>query len=135
MILSIKSFPKKAYDTEMARLLAEKPYSPNPYEYNDSEMKRYEKFINSKEYKTLANAAESAGNAKDKYVSKLGKEYVDVIKEAKIKDMKIPDQYKSLAKEVISSSFYDFVWDGNMQYNPDSYYEPGIEKQKFKRGS
>ena len=83
------------------------------------------------------NESEKATKAKDEYVSKVAKSFVDTAKDARIKDMGLSDKDSEIAKQFISDRFHvwgsDFhYWDENREYDEDSYYEPGIEKEKFK---
>ena len=125
-VLSDKKYQelsKKAFDTEKKRLLSEKPYS--------EDMDKYGKYIKTKKYADLTNASEKAGRAKEKYVEKMAKDYVDTIKEAKLKDLNITE-HREAAKSFLSDKFNDFAWDGNLEYNPDHYYESWVDKKQFK---
>lgn len=119
-----KDLSSKAFEAEKKRLMSEKPY------INDD--RKYTRFINSKQYIDLKNASKKATKAKDEYVKQYAKNYIDTIKKAKMKDMGLSDSEHERAKKYISDKFYDFVWDGNLEYNPDSYYGRGIERYKNK---
>lgn len=118
-----RELSKKAFDAEKKRLIAEKPYS--------KDMDKYDKYMKTKQYIDLTNASEKAGRAKEKYVEKMAKDYINTIKDAKLKDINITE-YKEVAKNFLSSKFNDFVWDGNLEYNPDHYYESWVDSEKFK---
>ena len=68
---------------------------------------------------------------KNSYVDRRAKAYVDTIKDAKIKDLKITDNIEE-AKKYISSSFYGSYWDNNLEFNYDHYYEDWVDKATFK---
>lgn len=80
----------------------------------------------------MAGASKKATKAKNEYVKQYARNYVDTIKKAKMKDMGISDSEHERAKKYISDKFYDFVWDGNLEYNPDHYYERRIDRYKNK---
>ena len=65
------------------------------------------------------------------YISKKGKEYVDVIKEAKLKELNISDN-KELAKRFVSGKFDDFFFTKSLTYNPDNYYESWVDNEPFR---
>lgn len=118
-----KSLSKKAFDAEKKRLMAEKGY------VDDDE--KYEKLSRDKEYLKLLQDSIDATKAKDQRQKQIAKEYIDSIKEAKIRDLNITEN-SDFAKQYISSKFNDFYWDENLEYNPDSYYDKWVEKEKFK---
>lgn len=118
-----KRLSKAAFDAEKKRLMAEKKY------INDDD--KYDRYVNSPEYQKLWKESVEATKAKDARKNQLAKEYVDKIKEAKLDDLKIIDN-RELAKQYISSKFDDYYWDENLEYNPDSYYDKWVEKEKFK---
>ena len=129
-----KALSKKAFDAEKKRLLYEKKFlgDPDTDEYYDNYDKNYDKMVKSKEYQKLENDSIAATKAKDDRVKKVAKEYVDVIKEAKIKDLKISDKDKEFAKQYISDRFYDHYYDLNLEYNIDHFYEKWVDNEKFK---
>jgi len=109
-----KDLSKQAADAEKKRLLMEKGIDPNST--------KYDKLINSKEYREATNISEKADRAKERRVNQLAKKYVDQIKEAKMSDLKIRDEDKEIVKQYLSGDFNSFVWDGNLSYNPDNAY-------------
>lgn len=125
-----KELSKKAYDAEMKRLLYERDHAYNK-KTGELDDDKYEAVWKSKEYSKLYDESEKATKAKDARVKEIASQYVDKIKDAKLDDMHITE-YRDIAKKYIDGSFYDFFWDENLEFNVDSYYEPGIEKQKFR---
>lgn len=125
-----KELSKRAYDAEMKRLLYERDhaYDKKTGELDDD---KYDAIWKSKEYLKLYNESEKATKAKEARVKEIANQYVDKIKDAKLDDMKITE-YRDVAKKYIDGSFDDFFWDENLEFNVDSYYEPGLEKQKFR---
>ena len=120
----LKELSRKAFDAEKKRLLAEKGYSGDSDEYY--------KYINSKKGIRLANESENAQRAKEKYIDDLAKEFVNnELKDAKIKDLGITDHI-DIAKKYLSTKEDFYEWDGNLEYNPDNYYDDWVEKSKFK---
>lgn len=116
-----KELSKKARDAEYKRLMAEKPYA--------SDEAKYDEYMSSKQYKELTDASENAARAKEKYVQEKADAYIDTIKNAKVKDMKIKDSDADFVKQYVSGKFDDYVWDENLEYNPDHYYTEGFEKR------
>lgn len=125
-----KELSKKAYDAEMKRLLYERDhaYDKKTGELDDD---KYDAIWKSKEYLKLYNESKKATKAKEARVKEIANQYADKIKDAKLDDMKITE-YRDIAKKYIDGSFDDFFWDENLEFNVDSYYEPGLEKQKFR---
>lgn len=119
-----KELSKKAFNAEKERLMYEKSAKGD----DDA----YEKLINSKEYMALDKKSEKATREKNKRLEELAKDYVDVIKEAKLDDLKITGPERKKAKDYISDRFDDFYWDDNLEYNVDNYYEPWVDKARFK---
>lgn len=119
---------RKAYEAEKKRLMAEKPFANDP---NGIDFVKYDKYINSEKGKKLANESENATKALEAYISKKSKQYIDVIKEAKLKDLNITDN-KDIAKQYISGKFDDFIWTGSLMYNPDNFYESCVDNEPFK---
>ncbi len=120
----LKELSRKAFEAEKKRLLAEKGYSGDSDEYY--------KYINSKKGIRLANESENAQRAKEKYIDDLAKEFVNnELKDAKIKDLGITDHI-DIAKKYLSTKEDFYEWDGNLEYNPDNYYDDWVEKIKFK---
>ena len=124
-----KDLSKKAFDAERRRLLLEKPASDKSGILDDD---KYERIINSKKYQDALKASKSAARAKKRRLEKLSSDYVDTIKNAKLDDLKIEGKERDIAKQYISSRFYDFYWDGNLDYNPDNYYEDWVDTARFK---
>lgn len=123
-----KELSKKAFDAEKKRLMLEKQAHRN----GELDYDLYEKIINSKEYGKLAQASEDAANRKEAYVRNVAKEYVNAIKDAKMKDLHISEKDKAFARDYISDSLKDFeYYDGRFQYNPDHYYESWLDSKKF----
>ena len=121
---------KRAHDLEKKRLLMEKPSYNSKTGMPDDD--KYEAIVNSKAYRDLTSASEKAADAKRARVKELSNSYVDRIKDAKLDDMKITKN-RDAAKKFVSGRFDDFYIDDNLQYNPDYYYEPWVDKQKYKR--
>lgn len=123
-----KELSKKAYDAELKRLMFEKEaYNPRTGLYDDD---KYEKIINSDEYKKLESESRKATEDKDKRVTQLSKQYIDTIKEAKLNDLNITKN-RDIAKKYVSSKFYNYYWDGNLEYGPDNFYEPWVDETTF----
>ena len=126
---SLKQDPKrlelqrKAYEAEKRRLLAEKDYVDDDAKYN--------KYLSSEKAKKLYAESTKAAKELEAYISKKGKEYVDVIKEAKLKDLNISDN-KELAKRFVSGKFDDFFFTKSLTYNPDNYYESWVDNEPFR---
>lgn len=123
-----RELSKKAFDAEYKRLMAEKPYVDDDDKYGE--------YWGSKQSRDLTDASVKAKQAKDDYVKKLAQDYVDVIKDAKIKDMKIKPEDVEFVKSCLSDKdnkpdIWD-VYDDNLEYNPDNFYEKWVEKEKFK---
>lgn len=114
---------KKAFDAEKKRLMYEKKY------VNDDDA--YDRMLRSKEYQKLNAESVAATAAKRAYVDKMAKSYVNVIKEAKLNDLNIMEN-RGIAKQFISDRFDAFVWDGNLEYNDDHFYEDWVDKQRYK---
>lgn len=119
-----KELSKNAFDAEKKRLMAEKGHNRDDYDY--------ERLINTKEYDDLWKASKDATKKKNDYVKKLAKQYMDTIKDAKIKDLNITDNIE-LAKKYLSGDFNNkYVWDMNLEYNDDNFYESWVDKERFK---
>ena len=124
-----RELSKKAFDAEKKRLLLEKPsYNSKTGEYDDV---KYEKIINSKQYKKLDFESQKATDAKDERLLKLSESYVDTIKEANLNDLNITKN-REKAKKYLSGKDHSFVSDSNLDYNPDNYYDEWVDKVKFK---
>jgi hypothetical protein len=125
---------KKASDYEYERLLMEKPlYGKNIY---DDEAD-YDRLYSSKAYRDATNKSRKAANAKDKYIAKLVDSYADKFKDAALDDLKITDESRELAKKYIKSSpgHWANYSDEHYEYNPDSYYVPGMDSyEKWSKG-
>lgn len=118
-----RELSKKAFEAEKKRLLYEKKY------VDDDDA--YDKMYRSKEYQKLMNDSIKATEAKERRVKDIGKEYTNTIKEAKLDDLGITKN-RDIAKKYISDRFDDYYWDNNLEYNPDSFYESWVDKEKFK---
>ena len=92
----------------------------------------YEQLVKSKEYQKADMESRKAKEAKDSRLSELAKSYVNVIKEAKLDDLKISGPDREIAKQYVSDRFNDFYWDENLEYNVDNYYESWVDKERFK---
>ena len=119
-----RDLSKKAFDAEKKRLLSEKSVVDDDA--------AYEKLIRSKAYSKLEENSRKATEAKNKRVEELAKDYVDVIKEAKLDDLKITGDDREKAKAYISDRFMNTYWDGNLDYNVDNFYESWVDKERFK---
>lgn len=116
-----KELSLKAAKAELKRLSMEKGINP----YNNEEA--YEKLINSEEYKKLVKESMKAAKEKRDYISNQAKKYIDVIKDAKIKDLRIHDKDKEFVRQYISDKFDDFVYDEKndefeFEYNDSNMY-------------
>lgn len=118
-----RELSKKAYEAEKRRLIAEKPY------INDDT--KYDEYLRSKKARELHSESAKATRALDAYVSKKGKEYIDTIKEAKLKDLNITKN-KEVAKRYLNDKFEDYYLDESLTYNPDNYYDSWVDDAKFK---
>ena len=124
-----KELSKKSFDAEKKRLMLEK----TAYKNGKTDYALYEKIVNSKEYIKLTQASDDAANRKEEYVRNVAKTYVNAIKDAKMKDLHISEKDKAFARDYVSDSLDDFdYYDGRFQYNPDNYYEPWLDSEKFK---
>lgn len=132
----LKRLSKEAHNAEMDRLLLEKKVydkfmSKDIFDtdgYNDELYELY----GSKKYLDADTKSQLATDRYEKYLQKLSDSYIDQIKEAKLSDLNISGKDREIAKQWISDRFRDYYWDGNLQWNPDNYYEPGMEIRKFK---
>lgn len=124
-----KELSKKAFDAEKKRLMAEK----QAYRNGEMDDALYEKIFSSKEYAKLHQDSVDARNRKEEYVHNVAKKYVNAIKDAKMKDLHISKKDKAFARDYISDSLSDFTYyDRHLEYNPDNYYEPWVDSEKFK---
>lgn len=125
-----KTLSKKAFDAEQKRLKAEK----DAIDKSKDQDLAYEKLMRSKEYKKLYDDSVKASRAKSDYVENVGKSYYERVKDAKIKDLNITENV-DLAKKFLKNNFksdFNYYWDGNLEYNPDSYWEDYDPNRKFK---
>lgn len=119
-----KELSKKAFNAEKERLMAEKKY------VNDDEA--YMKYLKSTEANELYRKSVEATRAKDAYVAQKAKDYIDVIKEAKVKDLNITENI-DLAKKFVSDKWTDnMYYDENLEFNPDNFYDSWVDKEKYK---
>lgn len=126
-----RELSKKAFDTEKKRLLYEKKYFNEGKKNGWSDDDVWDALSQDNRYRKLNVESEKAANAKDKRVSEVARSYVDTIKEAKLNDMNITKN-RDVAKKYVSDTFYDHYWDGNLEYDPDNYYERWVDDEKFK---
>ena len=131
-----RKLSKAAYDAERKRLMSEKKfYNKKDGTYDDD---KYEKHINSAEYKKLDKASEEATRKKEEYAEKrqaqIKSEYVDKFKDAKLDDLEIFDkESRDNAKQWVDANIRTiYVYDDNLDYNIDNFYEDWVEKEKFK---
>ena len=121
-----KELSKKAHEAERKRLLSEKPF----WKDGDGVPKdqgKYEEFLRSEEYKKLSSDSFKATQELEAYISKKGEEYVDVIKEAKLKDLNITKN-KEVAKRYLSETFDKWFFDfDDLTYNEDNSYSTLID--------
>jgi hypothetical protein len=130
-----QNLSKKAYEAEMKRLMAEKEfYMDWDTSAEDEERIRnaYYKYLDSKKAKDLYEASRRATEAKNAYVDKKAKEYLNTLKEAKLKDLGITDNLETAKKYVSDRWTHPWHSGGNLEYDVDNYYEPWVEKEKFK---
>lgn len=119
-----KELSKKAFNAEKERLMAEKKY------VNDDEV--YMKYLKSTEANELYRKSVEATRAKDAYVAQKAKDYIDVIKEAKVKDLNITKNI-DLAKKFVSDKWTDnMYYDENLEFNPDNFYDSWVDEEKYK---
>lgn len=129
-----RELSKKAFDAEKARLLYEKRYPE--WIANGDESRLY----SDDKYWKLVNDSEEAGKTKYSYMSKIAESFVEIAKDARIRDMGISEVEDSkIAKQFISDRFHDELfsqdfsyYDNNFEYNEDHFYRPDIETNKFK---
>lgn len=98
--------------------MAEKPY------VDDDD--KYSKYSDSAKAMTLWKTSAEATNKKEAYLDKIINEYTESVKDAKIKDLSLDEN----AKKYLDGKL-DF-WDENLEFNVDNFYEPWVEKVKFK---
>lgn len=120
-----RELSKAAYDAEMKRLLSEKPYADDP--------EKLDTYWQSDKYYDLSNESERAARAKEKYAETIGKKYIDAVKDAKIRDLKITENVESAKKYLKNNFKWDLsYYDDNLEYNPDHWYDSWVEDKKFK---
>lgn len=117
-----KQLSKKAFEAEKKKLLFEKPY----YEKGQED-----KLYSSKQYLKLDAQSRKATKAKENRVKEFANSYIDKIKDAKLDDMGV-NKNRQEAKKFIDGIFDAHYWDGNLDYNPDNYYDSWVDKEKFK---
>ena len=124
-----RDLSQKAFNAEKKRLMMEKKVVDKDGIYDDE---AYDRLTRSKEYQKVEAESQKAKKAKDSRLRELARSHVDAIKEAKLNDLKISGPDREIAKQYISDRFDDFYWDENLEYNVDNYYEPWIDKERFK---
>lgn len=121
-----RELSKKAFDAEKKRLLSEKKV----YDKDGSDLD-YTKLINTKEYEKLYNDSYNAEKRKSNRVRYIEKQYVDKVKEAKLSDMRIVKN-RDKAKKYVDGVIRTYYDDMNLEFNYDNYYEPWVDKKRFK---
>ena len=115
-----RKLSEKAFDLEKKRLLFEEPYYRKFEQYDDT---RYiDELYKNKEYVKLTKQSKAATNAKNAYVAKRAKEYVDRLKEAKLDDLNITENRETAKKYVSNKWNNQDYWDKNLEYNDDSSF-------------
>lgn len=124
-----RELSKKAFEIEKKRLMMEKPYYEKyEQDYDDS---HFDQLYKSKEFAKLTKQSMAATNAKNAYVDKKAKEYVDRLKEAKLDDLHITEN-REIAKKYLSDRWNnDYYWDKNLEYNDDNSYYDYAENLRF----
>lgn len=114
---------KRAHDLEYRRMMLEKDV------IDDDE--KYEKLINSKQYLDLDDKSRKAYDEKRNYSQKLSAKWVNSFQDAVLDDLSITE-HREIAKKFLKERGSD-IYDENLEWNPDNYYESGYENRKWRK--
>lgn len=125
----LAALSKKANNAEYDKIMIEKKAYDKVSDLDDSdaEWEAINKVYGSKKYLDLDTKSQKYTKEKEDYIKRIAESYIDKIKEAKLTDLNITGEDRKIAKAYISDRFNDFYWDGNLDWNPDNFYEPGWE--------
>lgn len=109
-----KELSKKAFDAEKKRLMYEKGMYDEDGNVTVSKFSKFSK---------LDDESRRALEKRNEYVEKMARDYSDTIKDAKIKDLNVSESEAKYIREFISGEFNDFIYEDNLVWNPDNYYD------------